>query len=450
MNSTLPDRVAPDIAIVNGTVMPMGGARPIEGGTVTISGRTVASVGPAAAIETSGAAKVIDATGCVVMPGFANCHTHIASNQLLRGLLEDVRIFEWLKAMWQLKSNFDEETLYYASLNGLIEMVKSGITTFNEHFDAYRVEPEIEALKVLPLRATLGYGFADRGIYASITDWSWKTLETFGDKVAKYHDAGDGRIKVALSPHAVYSCGEDMFRLVREVADATRVPIHTHLSEGMQEVNYCIEANGKRPAQWLESIGFLGPDVTAAHCSQLDAGDIKALAATGTRIGHCPVCNAKLVSGTMPLRAVREAGITVGLATDGPASHNALDMFQEMKFAGLIHKASTNDPEFLTTHEILEMATAGGAAAMNRTETGVLAPGMAADVIIVDLDTTHAAPVYDAAAALVYSTRADDVRTTIADGRILMEDRVVAGVDEREVRREFRQRAHALKARSFG
>ena len=204
--NALPSPVAPDIAIVNGTVMPMGGARPIAGGTVTISGRKVAGIGPAAAVDTSGAARVIDATDCVVMPGFANCHTHIASNQLLRGLLEDVRIFEWLKAMWQLKSNFDEETLYYASLNGLIEMVKSGITTFNEHFDAYRVEPEIEALKVLPLRATLGYGFADRGIYASITDWSWKTLETFGDKVAKYHDTGDGRIKVALSPHAVYSC----------------------------------------------------------------------------------------------------------------------------------------------------------------------------------------------------------------------------------------------------
>ena len=255
----MPDAAGIDIAIVNGTVMPMGGAAPIEGGTVTISGRTIAAVGAADVVDTTGAAKVIDATDCVVMPGFANCHTHIASNQLLRGLLEDVRIFEWLKAMWQLKSNFDEETLYYASLNGLIEMVKSGITTFNEHFDAYRVEPEIEALKVVPLRATLGYGFADRGIYASITDWSWKTLETFGDKVAKHHDTGDGRIKVALSPHAVYSCGEDMYRLVRDVADATKVPIHTHLSEGTQEVNYCLEANGKRPAQWLEFDRLSGP-----------------------------------------------------------------------------------------------------------------------------------------------------------------------------------------------
>jgi 5-methylthioadenosine/S-adenosylhomocysteine deaminase len=203
VSAPLPEVAPTDIAIVNGTVMPMGGAPPIAGGTVMISGRTIAAVGPAGA-DTARAAKVIDATDCVVMPGFANCHTHIASNQLLRGLLDDVRIFEWLKAMWQLKSNFDEETLYFASLNGLIEMVKSGITTFNEHFDAYRVEPEIEALKVLPLRATLGYGFANRGIYASITDWSWKTL---GRSATRWRSTTiPARADwCPLSPHAVYS-----------------------------------------------------------------------------------------------------------------------------------------------------------------------------------------------------------------------------------------------------
>jgi 5-methylthioadenosine/S-adenosylhomocysteine deaminase len=125
----------------------------------------------------------------------------------------------------------------------------------------------------------------------------------------------------------------------------------------MQEVNYCLDNYGLRPVQWLHSLGFLGPDVTAGHCSQLDATDIKLLAETGTKIGHCPVCNAKLGSGTMPLRQVREAGITVGLATDGPASHNASDMFQEMKFAGLIHKTNTGDVEFLKINELLAMSS---------------------------------------------------------------------------------------------
>jgi 5-methylthioadenosine/S-adenosylhomocysteine deaminase len=383
------------------------------------------------------------------MPGFVNCHTHIASNMLLRGLLEDVQLFEWLSTMWQLKRNFDPDTLYWASLAGLAEMAKAGITTFNEHFDAYAVEPEIEALQRIPLRATLGYGFADRGIYASITDWSWKTLENFGDLVKKHHRSGGERVHLALSPHAPYSCGADMFRLVREVADAEKVAIHTHLAEGPQEVAYVADTYGTTPVKWVHSLGFLGPDVTAAHCTQLTDDDIAIMAETGTHIGHCPCCNAKLNSGTARLRDIRAAGVSVGLATDGPASHNTLDMFQEMKFAGMIHKDKTDDVEFLKTNELLEMATAGSAAAMNRPETGALAPGKKADVIVVDLDRLHCLPVYDEAAALVYSARADDVVTTIADGRIVMEDRVLAGVDEAEIRAKFREKALALRDRSL-
>ncbi len=439
-----------DIAIVNGTVMPMGGRKPIARGTVTIAGNRIAEIGEGKSISTEGAARVINATDCVVMPGFVDCHTHIASNLLLRGLLEDVRLFEWLTTMWQLKRNFDHETLYWASLNGLVEMVKSGITTFNEHFDAYSVTPAIEALEVIPVRATLGYGLADRGLYAPITDWSWKALDRFGDLVTAHNDKQGGRLRIALSPHAPYSCGAEMYKLVREVADHYRIPVHTHVAEGPQETAYMTENYGTSTVKWLNKLGALGPDVTAAHCTQLDADDIAIMAETGTRIAHCPCCNAKLGSGTLPLRALREAGVNVGLATDGPASHNALDMVQEMKFAGLIHKDKTGDVEFLKTAEILELATADSAKAMNRPETGELVPGKMADVIIVELDRPHSLPVYDEAAALVYSTRADDVRTTIVDGRILMEDRVVAGVDENEIKRKFRERAHALRKRSLG
>lgn len=439
----------PDIAIVNATVLPMGGAEKIAGGTVTVSGNAIAAVGAADAVATAGAKKVIDARGRVVMPGFVNSHTHIASNMLLRGLLEDVQLFEWLATMWRLKRNFDPETLYWASLAGLAEMAKAGITTFNEHFDAYSVEPEIEALHRIPLRATLGYGFADRGIYASITNWSWQTLENFGDLVKKHHRSAGDRIHLALSPHAPYSCGPEMFRLVRQVADANNVAIHTHLAEGPQEVSYVAETYGTTPVKWVHSLGLLGPDVTAAHCTQLTDDDIAIIAETGTHIGHCPCCNAKLNSGTLRLRDARAAGVQVGLATDGPASHNTLDMFQEMKFAGMIHKDKTGDVEFLTTNELLDMATAGSAIAMNRPESGVLAPGRKADVIIVDLDRLHCLPVYDEAAALVYSARADDVATTIVDGRIVMEERELVGIDEVEIRLRFRERAHALRARSL-
>jgi 5-methylthioadenosine/S-adenosylhomocysteine deaminase len=443
------DMSKPDIAIVNATILPMGGSPKIEKGSLTIGGDTITALGPSSNIDVSTAKKRIDAEGRVVMPGLVNCHTHIASNMLLRGLLEDVQLFEWLGTMWKLKRNFDEETLYWASLMGLVEMAKSGITCFNEHFDAYRVEPEIEALKKVPLRATLGYGFADRGLYAPITDWSWKALHGFSDKVKRHHRSGNDRIHVALSPHAVYSCGPDMYRMVREVADSEKIVIHTHLAEAPQETRFMAETYGTTSVQWVNSLGFLGPDVTAAHCTQLNDDDIRILADTGTKIGHCPCCNAKLDSGTLRLRSLREAGVTVGLGTDGPASQNSLDMFQEMKFAGMIHKDKNNDVEFLKTGELLELATCEAAKAMNRPETGVLAPGMKADVIIVDLDKPHCLPVYDEAAALVYSARADDVETTIADGKIIMEDRMLPGIDEAEIRRKFREKALALRDRSL-
>lgn len=439
-----------DLVITNGTVLPMNGGALIRNGAVAIVGDSIVAVGPAATIATNDSKRVIDARGRVVMPGFSNSHTHIASNVLLRGLLEDVRLFEWLETMWKLKQNFDHETLYWASLCGDLEMLKAGITSFNEHFDAYDVEPQIEALKEIPLRATLGYGFADRGLYAPRTEYSHRTMANFASIVSQHHRTNDDLLHIALSPHAVYSCGADMWKEVRRLADDLDVTVHTHLSEGMQEVNYCLENYGLRPVQWLHSLGFLGPDVTAAHCSQLDDDDIAIMAETGTKIAHCPICNAKLGSGTMPLRKVLASRITVGLATDGPASHNASDLFQEMKFAGLIHKAAMNDVEFLTIDQLLELATHQGALAMHRPDTGRLEVGAKADVIVVNLDTAHSQPVYDERAALVYSTRADDVTHSIVNGRVLMEERIVPGIDEDRIRARFHEAAHDLRRRSLG
>lgn len=440
----------PDVVIVGGTVLPMAGRPLIDDGVVAITGDSISAVGRRDDVDTRGATKTIDARGKVVMPGFCNSHTHIASNLLLRGLLEDVRLFEWLQTMWKLKQNFDHETLYWASLCGDLEMLKAGITSFNEHFDAYDVEPQLDALQEIPLRATLGYGFADRGLYASRFDYSKRVMADFASIAGRHHHTRDGLLQVGLSPHAVYSCGAEMWHEVRGIADDLGVPIHTHLSEGMQEVEYCLENYGARPVEWLHSLGFLGPDVTAAHCSQLDDRDIAILAETGTKVAHCPICNAKLGSGTMPLKKVLERGVTVGLATDGPASHNASDLFQEMKFAGLVHKTTVNDVEFLRIDQLLEMCTHQGALAMNRPETGRLEVGAAADVIVVDLDTAHAQPVYDVRAALVYSTRADDVTHTIVNGKVLMENRIVAGVDEERIRHRFHEAAHDLRRRSLG
>ncbi|MEO1059852.1 MAG: amidohydrolase [Actinomycetota bacterium] len=440
----MPEQV--DLAIVGGTVVPCDGSPP-ELGSVLVDGGVIDGVvAPDGPVD---ARRTIDASGSAVLPGFVDSHTHIASNLLLRGLLEDTELFAWLDTMWKLKQNFDHETLYWASLCGLVEMARSGITCFNEHFDAYAVTPQVRALDEIGLRATLGYGFADGGVYADVADWSWAALDDFDAASAGAAGIDGDRVRLALSPHAPYSCSEPMWRAVRELADDRGLPIHTHVAEGNREAAFMAETHGQTTVEWLDSIGFLGPDVTAAHCSRLTGHDIELLAEHDVKVAHCPVCNAKLVSGTMDLRGLRDAGVTVGLATDGPASHNTLDTFQEMKFAAITHKQHTGDPTFLTTGEVLQMATGGSAVAMHRPELGGLAAGAPADLTVVDLGGPHVAPVYDVEAALVYGTRADDVTHTIVGGEPVLDGGEVVGVDEERIVARFREHALALRDRSL-
>ncbi|MGY1813800.1 amidohydrolase family protein [Blastococcus sp. SYSU D00820] len=438
-----------DLAVTGGTVLPMDGGAPLPDATVLVADGLVVDV--VTGQVPSPVARTIDATGCAVLPGFVDCHTHVASNMLLRGLLEDTELFAWLETMWKLKRGFDSETLYWASMCGLVEMAKAGITTFNEHFDGYAVTPQVRALQELPLRATLGFGFADGGVYEAVGEWSWAAVKDFDAATAGAVSAGvDGdRIRLGLSPHAPYSCSPELWTAVRGLADERGLPVHTHVAEGLREQAYMEQTYGRTTVQWLADIGFLGPDVTAAHCTQLTAGDMALLAEHDVKVAHCPVCNAKIVSGTMDLRGLRAAGVTVGLATDGPASHNTLDVFQEMKFAAITHKQATGDPTFLPTREVLHMATRDAAVAMHRPELGRLVPGAPADLVVVDLDKAHTAPVYDVEATLVYASRADDVTHTVVGGRVVVDGGQVVGVDEREVVARFREHAHALARRTL-
>ncbi len=434
-----------DLAIVGGTVVPGTGEAPTDATVVVTDGVVTALASPG---EPVSAQRTIDASGSAVLPGFVDSHTHIASNMLLRGLLEDVELFEWLDTMWKLKQNFDHDTQYWASMCGLVEMARSGITCFNEHFDAYSVTPQVRALDEIPLRATLGYGFADGGVYADVAEWSWSAIEDFDAATAGAASIDGDRVRLALSPHAPYSCSGPLWRAVRELADDRGLPIHTHVAEGMNEVRFMEDTYGRTTVQWLDDIGFLGADITAAHCTQLTPDDASILAQHDVKVAHCPVCNAKLVSGTMDLRALRAAGVTVGLGTDGPASHNTLDMFQEMKFAAVTHKQATDDPTFLTTREVLTMATRDAAVAMHRPELGTVAVGAPADLVVIDLDRAHTAPMYDVEAALVYQSRADDVTHTIVGGNVVF-DGEVTDVDEDRIVAKFREHAHALRERSL-
>ena len=437
-----------DLAITGGELLCMTEQGTVPAGTVLVSGERIIAVGNDTDIGPYVATKTIDATDQVVMPGFSNCHTHIGSNVLLRGLNEDAKLFEWLQSMWRLKQNFDHETLHLASLAGLAEMALAGITSFNEHFDAYSVTPEIDALKTIPLRATLGYGFADIGLYGDLAEWSYEALNRFGDIVDRHHMTLDRRLRVALSPHATYSCTEKLWRRCADVAGEYGLTIHTHLSEGHQEHQFVADNHGMTPTGWLHSLGLLTPALTAAHCTTLTDDDIALMAEHQVKVAHCPISNAKLCSGIMPIRKLMAAGVTVGLATDGPASHNTLDMFQEMKFGAITHKNHNLDPELLTVTDMLEMGTREAARAMHLDESGTLAAGQFADIIVVDLNNAHCAPRYDSQAALVYSSRADDVVHTIVNGQSVVENGILQGLDLASMLAELRERAASLRSRS--
>ncbi|MEM9519866.1 MAG: amidohydrolase [Actinomycetota bacterium] len=435
------------LAISGGVVLTsIDGDTPTDATVIITDGIVTDLLGPD---EPFTVERTINASGSAVLPGFVDCHTHIGSNMLLRGLLEDVQIFEWLETMWKLKRNFDHETLYWASMCGLIEMAKSGITCFNEHFDGYAVTPEVRALDEIGLKATLGYGFADRGIYADATTWSWAAIENFDEAAVGAAEIDGDRVRLALSPHATYSCGEDMWRALRALAIDRGLFLHTHLAEGVNEHDYVQQTYNATPTQWLADIGFLGPEVTAAHCSMMSADDIAVLGEHDVKVAHCPVCNAKLVSGTMDLQTMWSEGITVGLATDGPASHNCLDPFQEMKYAAITHKQATTDPTFLTTRQVITMATREAAKAMHRPELGTIAVGAPADITVVDVSGSHVAPGYDVEATLVYGSRASDVTHTIVDGVVVVDGGEMVGIDEERVVAEFTRHALALRDRSI-
>ncbi|MFK7830328.1 MAG: amidohydrolase family protein [Congregibacter sp.] len=437
-----------DLAIIGGEILTMTDAPPVPLGTVLVSGNKIIAVGGEEQIGPYQATRTLDAKDRVVMPGFSNCHTHIGSNILLRGLNEDAKLFEWLQSMWRLKQNFDYETLRLASLAGLAEMALAGITSFNEHFDAYSVSPEIDALSSIGLRATLGYGFADIGLYGELRDWSFRALNHFDDIVSEHHGALNGRLQVALSPHATYSCTAELWQRCADLAEDLDLSIHTHLSEGQQEHRFVRDKYGMTPTAWLHSLGMLSPRLTAAHCTTLTDDDIAMLAQHDVKVAHCPISNAKLCSGIMPIGKLLKAGVTVGLATDGPASHNTLDMFQEMKFGAITHKNHHLDPELLTVDQMLQLATREAARAMHIPRAGTLEAGKLADLIVVDLNNAHCAPRYSSQAALVYSSRADDVVHTIVDGAIVVEDGRLQGLDLHALLRELRDRARDLRRRS--
>ncbi len=431
-----------DILIRGCIVLPMVGPEIIEKGLIAIGDDRLSYVGRASEAPRIRAEKVIDGRGKVALPGLINCHTHV-SMALFRGVGEDQALDQWLgETIWPLEAKLKPRDIYYGALLGCLEMIKGGTTCFADMY--FHEEMVAKAVEEAGLRAVLAPGIIEAG--------NRERGENFlkeGIKFAqKFHGGARDRISVHLGPHAVYTCSPELLKKVREEASRLGVGIHIHLAESERMVKQIKERYGLTEAELLESIGFLGSDVLAAHCIYLSTREMKLLAKHHVKVAYNPVANMKLALGIPRIGELTDLGVTVGLGTDGPASNNNLDILQNLKIAALLQKVHYMDPTILPVRRALEMATIHGAKALGlERDIGSLEAGKKADVILIDFKKPHLTPLHNPYANIVYSAHGGDVNTVIVDGKILMENREVKTLNEEEVMQKGRRAALNLLAR---
>jgi 5-methylthioadenosine/S-adenosylhomocysteine deaminase len=452
-----------DILIAGAAVVTMDGSwRIFDPGYVAIRGNSIVGVGPAegksvghgdgdgtgvAGTGDSGAIparhfepdRLIDGRGRLVLPGFVNTHTHVPM-AAFRSAGDDVRD-RLLRYIFPMEQRLvDPDLVYRASRHCLAEMVSSGTTTFA---DMYYFEEEVaKAAKETGMRALLGqtvvdfpapdaalpYGGIERGLRFA-ADW-----------------AGDSLVSVCLAPHATYTVDASRLVLLRREAERLRTPLLMHVAETVDEAARFKASHGS-VIRYLDSIGLLWPGLLAVHTIFVDEADVNLLAERGVAVAHCPVSNAKAGRPIAPARLLSEAGVRVGLGTDGPISGNGMDMQGVTGLYPKLQKMLAGRRDVMPAREALRAATLGGAEALGMADrVGSLETGKRADLQIVDAESWTMQPVYDWYSAAVYGMRPHDVRTVIVDGRIVLDERRVTGFDEAEVKADMR----AIAARCSG
>ena len=392
------------------------------------------------------ASERIDASGCIVMPGLVNAHTHLAMS-CFRGLADDLPLMGWLNDhIFPAESRFiDRETVFAGAVLSIAEMILSGTTTF---CDGYFFEGEAGRAAIKAgMRGIIAKGFLDfptpdRSGQADKAGIANRFVERWRDR--------SPLVTPALICHSPYLCSPDTLRTVKSVARQAGVSFQIHLSETREEVRTIRERYGRKPVQHLHDLGLLDGDTIAAHCIWLDAEELDLLATGKVKVVHDPESNMKLAAGVAPVLEMLRRGIDVGLGTDGCASNNDLDLFGEMGMAAKLHKVFSGDPTALTAERVVEMATIGGARVLGMAERiGSIVPGKEADIILVDMKSPHLTPLYHPFSHLVYAARGADVVTSIIGGKVVMKDRRLMQIDLAPVMEEVRRIASRIRDAGF-
>ncbi len=395
---------------------------------------------PTGQAEVGQAHELLEGRAMLAMPGLINTHAHTPM-VIFRGLAEDVSIERWFNEfMWPLESNLVAEDVYWGMLLGLVEMIEAGVTTVADHY--FFMDQAAQAVKEAGTRAALGWAvFGDRG---------YEALAETADFVARWQGQAEGRITTWMAPHAPYTCDDDFLRATVAHAKRLGVGIHIHAAEEIGQTQASLAKRGLTPIQVLEQTGVFEVPVIIAHGCGILPEDIELMKRGGYRVGvaHAPKTYLKLGMGLTPIAALRQAGIPVGLATDGAVSNNTLDIFESLRLMAMLQKHETRNPEVMTIPEALHIATQGSAAVVGLADKiGRLSPGCLADLILIDLSGMHHQPLHSLTASLVYNTRASDVQTVIVNGSVIMRDRQILTLDKAEIIRQVSQSMTRLAQR---
>ncbi|MFD1704110.1 8-oxoguanine deaminase [Methylopila henanensis] len=431
-----------------------GARREIPDGGLFARDGVIEQVGPTAELPAE-ADRVIDMTGRVVTPGLVNTHHHLYQN-LTRVVpaAQDALLFGWLRTLYPIWARMGPEHIHVSTLVGLMELAETGCTTSSDHLYMYpngaRLDDSIEAaveigVRFHPTRGSMSIGESQGGLPpdalveredAILADCR-RVIEAFNDP------APFAMVRVGVAPCSPFSVSRDLMRASAELARSYGVGLHTHLAENVEDVAYSLEQFGVRPGAYAEELGWCGHDVWHAHCVQLDPGEISLFARSGTGVAHCPCSNMRLGSGVAPVRAMLDAGVTVGLGVDGSASNDSAHMLNEARQALLLQRVARGGSA-LSAREALELATLGGAKTLGRPDIGALAPGMAADLAAFDMGAVaFAGAQWDPVAALVFCgpARAD---LTVVNGRVVVEGGRCVTVDRERALRRHADLAKAL------
>ncbi|MBQ0025538.1 MAG: amidohydrolase [Bacteroidales bacterium] len=363
-----------------------------------------------AAPSDSQAETVIDATGKAVLPPFYNTHTH-AAMALLRGYADDMPLHKWLSEyIWPFEDKMTAKDIYDGSVMAVKEMVQSGSVFFNDMY--FELEETVRAVDDAGIRAALGVTFLE--------SHSKSQQNEKLDMLRHWSDPTGGRIQLTVAPHAIYTVGTDLLIKCAETARMSGLKLHIHLSETEKEVEDCVREHGTTPVRYLDSIGFLGSDVIAAHVVYVDEDEMDILASRGVVISHCPCSNMKLASGIFKAKQLIQHGCKITLGTDGDSSNNNQDMRETAKIAALLAKVSSGDPEALPAEEALRWATSAGAEAFG-IDAGKIEDGRLADCLLLDLENVRMMPCYNLVSNWIYAADSTVVDTVICDGKIVYE-----------------------------